>query len=450
MSDVVGLALEDDRLEGVVVRRLLGRSRVLGTFTLDINDEPGPTLRARLRELGSRARYAHVAIPRRRSVVKAIELPAVAGVDLPRMVAFELERHLPFAPADAVYDFQVLVASPRQPVRVLLEAGERRLYDRIRQILRDAGLVPRMIDVGIHAVARLVGGRRRGDGRVVVRVSAGEAELAATLSGRVVASRAVPLPPATADPAGRGRTLAAEITRTLEGLSPEQRDTIDEITVVGTDVAHLDWREPPLQTELPLPPGISTGEDGRLPALAVALARPRRGAYPANLVPAEARPRPFPWRVAATAALAVLTLLLAGARPVVTMVMDRRTLRGLDQAVAQLAPEVRRVTELQAQVERARRELQTLRGFEAQSVHVLPVLRELTEALPADVWLTSLSADKSGVELAGFAGSASQLIPLLESSPTLERAEFTSPVTKGRDKEQFRLKAAWERPAGGR
>ena len=132
------------------------------------------------------------------------------------------------------------------------------------------------------------------------------------------------------------------------------------------------------------------------------------------------------------------------------MIMDRRTLRSLDQAVAQLAPDVRRVTELQAQVERARRELQTLRGFDAQSVHVLPVLRELTEVLPADVWLTSFSADKSGVELAGFAGSASQLIPLIEGSPTLERAEFTSPVTKGRDKEQFRLKAAWERPAGGR
>ena len=266
MSDVVGLALEDDRLEGVVVRRRLGRSRVLGTFTLDANDEPGPALRARLRELGSRARYAHVAIPRRRSVVKAIELPAVAGADLRRMVAFELERHLPFSPADAMYDFQVLVASPRQPVRVLLEAGERRLYDRIRQILRDAGLVPRVMDIGIHAVARLAGGRR-GEGRLVVRVSAGEAELAATLSGRVVASRAVPLPPASADPAGRGRTLAAEITRTLEGLSPEHRDTISEITVVGTEVPRLDWREPPLRTELPLPPGVSIVEDVCLPAL---------------------------------------------------------------------------------------------------------------------------------------------------------------------------------------
>jgi len=55
-----------------------------------------------------------------------------------------------------------------------------------------------------------------------------------------------------------------------------------------------------------------------------------------------------------------------------------------------------------------------------------------------------LSMDARGVELAGQANAANQLIPLLESSASLERVEFTSPVTKGRDKEQFRIKAAWE------
>src|SRR5256885_10912486 len=40
------------------------------------------------------------------------------------------------------------------------------------------------------------------------------------------------------------------------------------------------------------------------------------------------------------------------------------------------------------------------------------------------------------------------LIPLLENSPRLERVEFSSPVTRGRDnREQFRIRAAWE--AGG-
>jgi Tfp pilus assembly protein PilN len=126
------------------------------------------------------------------------------------------------------------------------------------------------------------------------------------------------------------------------------------------------------------------------------------------------------------------------------MIRDERRLRDLDRAVARLAPRVREVEQVAAAVDRARKEVETLRGFEAQHVRVLPVMRELTELLPQDVWLTNLSIDKKGLELAGFASSASQLIPILEGSPLLDRAEFTSPVTKGRDKEQFRLKTGWE------
>src|SRR5207248_667707 len=74
--------------------------------------------------------------------------------------------------------------------------------------------------------------------------------------------------------------------------------------------------------------------------------------------------------------------------------------------------------------------------------------RELTEILPNDAWLTTLSLDAKGVELTGAASAASTLIPLLENSPRLERVEFSSPVTRGRDnREQFRIRAAWE--AGG-
>jgi hypothetical protein len=49
--------------------------------------------------------------------------------------------------------------------------------------------------------------------------------------------------------------------------------------------------------------------------------------------------------------------------------------------------------------------------------------------------------------MTGQAGAASNLIPLLENSPRLERVEFASPVTRGRDREQFRIRAAWEAPA---
>jgi Tfp pilus assembly protein PilN len=85
---------------------------------------------------------------------------------------------------------------------------------------------------------------------------------------------------------------------------------------------------------------------------------------------------------------------------------------------------------------------------EAAAIRPLPVLRDLTELLPNDAWLTTVSLDPKGVELTGAASAASTLIPLLENSPRLERVEFSSPVTRSRDnKEQFRIRAAWE-PGG--
>jgi len=97
-------------------------------------------------------------------------------------------------------------------------------------------------------------------------------------------------------------------------------------------------------------------------------------------------------------------------------------------------------------LERKRKLLATVDSAEAAGIRPLLVLRELTEILPNDAWLTTVSLDAKGVELTGAASAASALIPLLENSPRLERVEFSSPVTRGRDnREQFRIRAAWER-----
>jgi Tfp pilus assembly protein PilN len=446
MSDIVGLALRDARVDVVALRVALGTRKVIAAFSVPADEDAAGAIRGRLAEVGVRARRAQVGLPRRAVVAKAVDLPAVPGADLRRMVGFELERHLPFAPSDAVFDFEVLNAEPGRPVRILLVAVERRSHERVRQLLRDAGLTPRLIGVGIHSLARLADAET-GRGRIVLWLDATDAELAVVVRGRVVASRAFPLP---ADGEARERALEAELRRTLAALPEADRAKVAEVVVGGlpspafaVDILHV-------RAGIAGLPGIVAPEDTSLPALAAALERPARKPPVANLLPDELRPRPFPWPLATTAALAVFTLGIGVAIPTVSFVRERRTLATLEAGIARLAPEVRRAEQLAADVERARRELTTLRGFEDQGLHPLPVLRELTELLPADAWLTNLSVDRNGLELGGFANAASQLISLLEASPDLERVEFTSPVTKGRDREQFRLRATWERRGGGR
>jgi len=96
------------------------------------------------------------------------------------------------------------------------------------------------------------------------------------------------------------------------------------------------------------------------------------------------------------------------------------------------------------ELDRKRQLLATIQSIESTGLRPLPILRELTDLLPPDAWLTMLVLDTKGVELTGQAQAAAALIPVLENSPRLERVEFSSPVTRGRDREQFRIRAAWE------
>ena len=333
-----------------------------------------------------------------------------------------------------------------RPVRVLLVAVERRSQERVRQLLRDAGLAARLVGVAIHSLARLVT-VDPARGRIVLWLEGTDAELAVVVRGRVVGSRAFPVP---TEAEARGRTLETELGRTLAALSETDRSEVTEVVVGGLPPPAFQVETLPVRVGIEVPPGFAALEDRSLPALAVALERAGRKTPAANLLPDELRPRPFPWPLVTTAALALLTLALGAAIPTVAFVREGRALAALDADIARVAPEVQRAERLAAEVERARRELATLRSFEEQGLHPLPVLRELTDTLPGDAWLTNLSVDRNGLELGGFANAASQLIPLLEASPGLERVEFTSPVTKGRDREQFRLRATWERRGGGR
>jgi len=446
LSDVVGLTLRDGQVDVIALRGKMGTPRLVAAFSVPADDDAANAIRRQLLEAGVRAKRAQVGLPRRAVVAKAVELPAVPGADLRRMVGFELERHLPFPPADALFDFEVLSSEPGQPVRVLLVAAERRSQERVRQLLRDAGLEPRLVGVAIHSLARLVTGDPA-RGRIVLWLDTSDAELAVVVRGRIVASRAFPL---TTDAGARGHALESELARTLAALAEAERGEVAEVVVGGFPPPALELGALPVRVGISAPAGFTALENSSLPTLAVALERAGRKLPAANLLPDDLRPRPFPWPVATTAALALLALGIGAAIPAVTFVKERRALASLDADIARLAPAVQRAERLSADVERARRELTTLRSFQEQGLHPLPLFRELTDTLPADAWLTNLSIDRNGLELGGFANAASQLIPLLEASPNLERVEFTSPVTKGRDREQFRLRATWERRGAGR
>jgi Tfp pilus assembly protein PilN len=439
----LAVALLGDRLAVAAVRR-----DRLDAFLVEA-ENPAAALRAELDARGIRARGVALAVARRLVTVKPIELPAVGG-EIDEMVRFELERHLPFAADDAAFDFAVLPADTDAPPapdagrRVLVAAADRHVVEGALRVAQDAHLRPSALTIASHGLLALVTPAR--GQRVVWVHRAGEmVDLLLLARGQLVLSRSLTSP----DEA----TLGDEIRRSLALL---RWRTCEAIWISGDLAAPLDpaavalaWLGAPV-TAPPYTARARRRVDA-LPAegrgaleLAVAAASLGRRARGLDLVPAGLRPR----RVQAlTAAMVAATIVLAAAALLAPGYRESRRLAAINAEIARLDPEVRAVESVDRELDRKRRLLQTIDGLVAAGVRPLPVLRDLTELVPGDAWLTTLSLDTKGVELVGQASAASALIPVLENSPRLERVEFASPVTRGRDREQFRIRATWE-PGG--
>ena len=421
----------------------IDRDRV-ETFTIEA-ENPGAALRAELDARSLAARTVAIGLSRSTVTVKPIDLPAVAG-GTQDMVKFELERHLPIPADDAAFDFVPLPpepeveAVPGEGTRVLIAAADRRLIDAALRLAEEAKLRPVSITVAAHDLLALVETDRRQ--RIVWLHRNGDtAELLLLHESMVVFSRSF----AAADDA----TLLAETRRSLAGA---RWRSCDAIWVSGDGAAAAPFLD--LGVPISDPPWTARAERrlaqiaeprGAL-ELAVATAS-NRSIRSLDLIPAAIKPRRFTRQEIRTGGALVVTLLLVVAALVVPGFVEGRRLARLNGEIARIDPDVRAAEKLARELDRKRQLLSTVEKINASSVQPLAVLRELTEILPSDAWVTYLAFDAKGVELTGQAGAASNLIPLLENSPRLERVEFASPVTRGRDREQFRIRAAWEAPA---
>ena len=441
----LALVLLGDRLFAAAIRG----SR-LETFTID-SEQPATTLRAELDQRKIGIRGVALGLPRTAVTVKPIELPDVGG-ELRDMVQFELERHLPYAGDDASFDFIPLPASgaatATAPRRVLIAAADRKVVEGAVRLAEDARLRPIALGVATHDLTALVSGRQRGHVVWLHRVGSHTA-LILLDRGQLVLSRHV----TTIE----DEALAAEIQRSLGVMrwtsveaiwrsgdgADVQTPTESALAAFGSPVT-----APPYSGRArALLAQIADPEPGAAQlATAVALASERR-TRPLDLLPAHLRPRRLTrQQLAAIGALAAAVILGITAL-LVPGYQDSRRLVLVNRRIVELDGQVRAVEQTLQELERKRRLLATIQSLESSTVHPLPVLRELTDLIPSDAWLTTLSLDTKGVELTGQAGAASALIPVLENSPRFERVEFASPVTRGRDKEQFRIRTAWEEAA---
>lgn len=439
----IGLSLEDGRLSVVA---LTGRDR-LEHFVVEGVEDPASALAAELQARKLLARRIRVGLDRKLVMVKTLELPRVVVGGLGQMVGFELERHVPFPPEEARFDWAELAsAAGDQSRRVLIAACERRIVERPLNLLAAAKRRPASLTIACHdlpaLLPRTLPSRRtvwihRHGRNIDLLFLDGRAPL---MSRRVAAEDAVAL----AREIQRSLPLLGWSTYEAIWLSGDEAEAwltaFEAVNALGAPLSSPPYAEPKATLVGALPP---ESRGAALLALAVATGSPRPVL---NLLPTDLRP----WRLSraqlVSAGMVTVTGLLALVLAFTHVYKTERYLERLTSEIRRLDSDAKAVDGLAAELARKRRVLHALQSVGNTRIQALPVLRELTETLPASAWLQALTMSGDGVELTGQADSASQLIPLLEAAQWLERVEFTSPVTKTQSKEQFRIRAAWETP----
>ena len=109
------------------------------------------------------------------------------------------------------------------------------------------------------------------------------------------------------------------------------------------------------------------------------------------------------------------------------LIKDELLVRGVRRNLEAVAPQVREAKTIQDEIVTLRSQIDVLTNQE-QRVTVL--MKELSEVIPPDAYLTSLNLRAGKLTLDGFARSASDLIAALDKSKHFKNVNFTSPTTK--------------------
>jgi len=152
---------------------------------------------------------------------------------------------------------------------------------------------------------------------------------------------------------------------------------------------------------------------------------------------------PF-WNLSAMV-LSVIALVLAGIWMVHPLLQARKELSRISTEVKDKKPKVDAIEVIQKEKALLEKGIHEFEALRAEEISKLEILKELSEILPATVWVWNVKLKSKDVEINGFANSASDLIAILDKSSLLEKVEFSSPVTKERrlfgeqsEKERFR------------
>lgn len=414
--------------------RLRSLAEAVAAFRRETKAEPGAV---------------HLCLARQELLLNRLVLPIAARENLAQVLEYEIERVIPLPRDEIFYDYQVRDSGQGENGRlaVLVVSVPRRVVRQYVDALEGAGIRPKSVVVAAAALGDYTAFCRGALAQPVALFvrdgGSGEGELAVFVERQLVASHALRgHAPSSAEVNAMVRRDLAEVFHAVEapvdvliaatsnggGNGAGSEGTLDLFALASG--------------RLEAPTGFFDAADpALLPAVGAALGAVREGVVDIDLLPAEHRP--VQEGLLVPLLLMVLAVVLALVYGGSIVVRDEMTRRTLAREVEELEPQVAAIKKQEADVRKFQAQIATL--TENQDRRVVHFLKELTDKIPSDAYLTTLRYRNNRIEMDGFASKSSELIQILESSPLFKNAQFTSPITQGQGgQERFSIVAEIE------
>ncbi len=396
-----------------------------------------------IEELGTVPDQVVLCLPREEASVSRLVVPGTARESLAQVIKYEVERLLPF-PADGIYyDYLTTkLGGADDRLSVVVYCFPRQVVDPLVEALTKVGFPPQVVTMSSAAQsATLLACSPPETQRQLLAVADAETLELTFLSGdRLVASQTLDMARAR-DAENWENLLARTFARNFPGAASDsislfawdQGRNLPVTTVPGHDLRDLITRR--------FPDANIEGESSETcSALGAAFQAVGEGAE-VNVLPMENRARREKLVSPLTLSLVGCLLILALVLAVGVVVKGRLAVNDLANKIDALAPTVRQVHNEEEVAARANKQLETI--SEATKVRMTPLLGNLSELVPTNVYLTLFRFRNGEVEVSGLAktGSASDLVATLEGSECFENVSPKAPFTKNEFGESFRLGA---------
>ncbi|MSO23516.1 MAG: hypothetical protein EXQ58_09750 [Acidobacteria bacterium] len=397
-------------------------------------------------------------LPRSEFIVRKLELPVAAQVNLPKVVEYQLASLLPSEEAEICYDFFVSKAGKDAKamgvtvfvlLKSVVEAKLRTCESaglKIERVVPSSAVLASCLEalqqrvrkpallfcyaVGTHCeMASFAGGLLQ---QVQELPCSSEEELLQALQRETKVFRSQAQVP---EAAPVDAFLFSPVHRIWE------RETQDRLLKFHA-ISNL--------VQLGLSRGKTTLDaqevkDDFLPVMAALTSFKRRNPYAINLLPPEKRVEKSLWASVPVCLLLGINLIFLLALSLRKPVQQEIYSRQLQREVRRLEPEVKKIRQVETQIDTYQKRAELLTNFKKSTAVNLGAWNELSTLLPKNSWITNFALKDQSVEITGMSDEASKLLQILDRSPYFRKAEFTAPITRdGLGKEVFLIRMAIE------